>query len=456
MLSTAALQYLLLPLRFLLVSTPDTSAWAVTVIWIVRIVTLALLGRTYVVPNLVSLVSSRVRVRSVSLRSIRGLYLRTGHAVLTVDRIKLGWRWASDAKTVRMTVTVTGMKVDILERTVRKRRTRTAVHSYTRMPSLARINPTPIASYTWSQLPSFASFFQYFLRPALTTVARSILRLVILALPSLTQILELEFDEATLSSKAHLDATIVLTKTVMSSHLAFVQQVAAEDEKNMSLVTSTKTTTIGSRIRTLWDFATTPSRDHAWASTQCIITVALNIDNVLASVENTEASGQVMSGRSHHMFGYRMPTYPRSGHSERRKLLQLPSGLSLRSNVDFLPSGFRIKEGGFGASLDISGVYICMEELNKMLTHFKAEDVAHTDALDSDDILSPSEWEHPPSPLTSPPAPSPSLALPTSPTATSTSSGRLRSMDPFSVGHTSSRLVPFLTEHRHSEGARGR
>ena len=65
----------------------DLSLWAMLLVWAVRILTLSLLLRTYIGPAVVSLVSTRLRIRSISLRSIRGVYFKAGHGTWRVERI---------------------------------------------------------------------------------------------------------------------------------------------------------------------------------------------------------------------------------------------------------------------------------------------------------------------------------------------------------------------------------
>lgn len=61
--------------------------------WLVRGIVFSLLFRSYVGPRALALVSDRVRVRSVSLRSIRGIFIRVGGRRLRAER--LGWSYRS-------------------------------------------------------------------------------------------------------------------------------------------------------------------------------------------------------------------------------------------------------------------------------------------------------------------------------------------------------------------------
>src|ERR1700732_481146 len=69
--------------------------WATTIIWIVRIITLLIVLRNYVAPYVLARIAGgirSVRVRSISLRSIRGIYIRRGIQTWRVDRIGISYR----------------------------------------------------------------------------------------------------------------------------------------------------------------------------------------------------------------------------------------------------------------------------------------------------------------------------------------------------------------------------
>jgi hypothetical protein len=263
------LQALSASLRLLLWATPATTLWAVFVIWTARIVTLALLFRTYIAPNFIRVLSKRLRIRSISLRSVRGLYLRTGRAVYTVERIKLGWRWVSQAKTVRVTITVENLSVELLP-AARRKKAQTA--HLRRMPTLADLNPSPIT-------PSISTLLSYVIRPAATSAARFLLRLVILVLPTLTQILEVELDNTRITSRPHLGTTVTFETAFLSSHLVFSQKDGPSSTSEVSSKADAPPTP-PQEITSRWRFITGSGADRAWASTRALAKFSLKISEI--------------------------------------------------------------------------------------------------------------------------------------------------------------------------------
>lgn len=83
----------------LFISAPDASWWTWVVLWLIRLATLSFLLRTYIIPWALAHMNRRVRVRSISLRSIRGLYIRRGNYTVRIERLGYnmdslvdGWR----------------------------------------------------------------------------------------------------------------------------------------------------------------------------------------------------------------------------------------------------------------------------------------------------------------------------------------------------------------------------
>ncbi|KAH8830496.1 golgi-body localization protein domain-containing protein [Flagelloscypha sp. PMI_526] len=66
---------------------PNASWWQIHLINLARLFTLAILLRTYIAPWILAHTSRHVRVRSISLRSVRGLYLSYSTLVLRIERI---------------------------------------------------------------------------------------------------------------------------------------------------------------------------------------------------------------------------------------------------------------------------------------------------------------------------------------------------------------------------------
>lgn len=72
----------------LIISVPSNAPWWTNIlIYLVRLVTLAVLLRTYIAPWILAKTSRHLRVRSISLRSVRGIYLSYGPTIWRIERI---------------------------------------------------------------------------------------------------------------------------------------------------------------------------------------------------------------------------------------------------------------------------------------------------------------------------------------------------------------------------------
>ena len=133
-------------LRLLLISRPDDAWWSFFLVWFIRFLTVSIALRTYIVPWGLALAFSRFRVRSVSLRSIRGVYFCQGRNVWNIDRIGFSYHRPSKTQASRLTVVVQGLKLDIAEPPNEPAPPPpTPAVRHRRVPTLADFSPSPIA-----------------------------------------------------------------------------------------------------------------------------------------------------------------------------------------------------------------------------------------------------------------------------------------------------------------------
>ncbi|TFY59683.1 hypothetical protein EVJ58_g5636 [Rhodofomes roseus] len=194
-------------LKALLLGSPGHGFWAFLLVWVVRIVTLSFIFRTYAGPALLKLVSKRLRVRSVSLRSIRGIYFRAGSGtIIRIDRVGISYHRPSPTTASRLTLIVEGLKVELskdqepqLRPSLKRRRSTPA----TRFGDRVRLIALATLRSTWNTLDPHV-------RPFIRTSIVSILRFVIRALPALTQVIDFELDSAVVTYAAIPGVELVL------------------------------------------------------------------------------------------------------------------------------------------------------------------------------------------------------------------------------------------------------
>ena len=125
--------------------TSATSWWSILVIWVVAIASVSLLLRNHVFPWLLARLSKHLRVRSVSLWSIRGLYLRTATQTWRIDRIGYGWSNGFNVKLHGLSIELSSPQPTTPVTPLRR---------HNRRLTLADLSPTPLVHRALSELHS--------------------------------------------------------------------------------------------------------------------------------------------------------------------------------------------------------------------------------------------------------------------------------------------------------------
>ena len=222
--STQAVSPVLSTLRLLLITRPDDAQWSFLLVWFIRFLTVSVVLRTYIVPWGLRLLFSRFRVRSVSLRSIRGVYFRHGCNVWNIDRIGLSYHRPSTTQASRLTVVVQGLKLEISEPRCEPTPTpQKPEASHRRAPTLAAFSPSPIAFKARQVLYAIYAGLEPHLRPLVRACIIFALRVLIRCLPTLTQVLDFELVSAELSLAALPDVQFKLKELGVSTKVVFTQ-----------------------------------------------------------------------------------------------------------------------------------------------------------------------------------------------------------------------------------------
>lgn len=244
--------------RILALGSPEYP-WSTSVfLWIIRLITFSLLLRTYLVPWLLGLMTKHIRIRSISFRSIRGLYLRQGKHTLRADRIS--W-WGFS----RLTLKVDNLSIDIGEEPKEKP---VSTNGSPRKLSLTVLNPSPVIRQFRRLFGVLVSYLDPVLRPIIRQNVVALLRIAIRWLPRITQRMTFELKNTTVTFAA-LPGTKITTEEVMfvasvdlielePSPEALLDAMAAEKKKNSVMTAWTNRMTEGFKR----------SLDRAWGSTK--------------------------------------------------------------------------------------------------------------------------------------------------------------------------------------------
>ena len=222
--STQPVPTVLAVLRLLIISRPDDAWWSFFLVWFIRLLTISIILRTYIVPWGLRLLFNRFRVRSVSLRSIRGVYFRQGRNVWNIDRIGLSYHRPSKTQASRLTIVVQGLKLEIAKPPdvfTPPSPEHTTFHR--RRPTLADFSPSPVAFKARQLIYAVYTGLEPHFRPFIRASIVFLLRVLIRCLPTLTQVLDFELVSAELSLIELPDIQFQLKELGISTKVVFTQ-----------------------------------------------------------------------------------------------------------------------------------------------------------------------------------------------------------------------------------------
>lgn len=259
------------------------SAWTVILLWTLRIISLSLLFRTYVGPYVFRLVSSRLRVRSVSLRSVRGIYFRAGSRTWTVDRIGISFHRLFSSQFSRISIKVEGLKLELSDAECRSHLPPKAAHN---RPPRARSTSSLLAHKLWSLIYSCLSTIYRTIEPTARPIIRAnfvaALRVAIRALPALTHVVEFELCSARLTHLSIQGAELEVRRARINTEISLSQvetglrtgTIASERKHHRRRFSvADLNARLSNSLRRAWD--------RAWGTTRFTACVKLGVEDVM-------------------------------------------------------------------------------------------------------------------------------------------------------------------------------
>jgi hypothetical protein len=269
-------------LRALLLGTQDSSWSTAVVLWLLRILTFGLLLRTYIVPLFLSIFSNHIRVRSISFRSIRGLYIRGGSQIWRVDRIGISRRVSSDGPN-RISIKIEGLKVEV-GKLKHEPKTSPALNGHRRPLTLTNLNSSPMVNGLWSIVANVYAFLDPIFRPIFRSFFVSCLRHVIQHLPGLTQAFDFDLRSVEIVFSSLPGTRLVVTQATLRTALTFTQTEPALGAEGLESTAEAKRH-LRSFSMAEWRSRLTKSTkrtwDRAWGRTQGFASISLEIKNVV-------------------------------------------------------------------------------------------------------------------------------------------------------------------------------
>lgn len=277
--SNSLFDWILHILRVLLYTRPDDLWWTYFSVWLVRLVGFSLLLRTYIIPWAVGRLSRHLRVRSISLRSIRGLYARAGAQALRADRIS--WSWSSVEGSRRMTIQVDGLTLEVGAPAHR------SADRQSRALTFADFAPSPMAHRLWMLFSNLYSLLDPFLRPLVRTYFAACLRLLIRWVPGISQALALDLHSPTITFADMPGAKIVADTMTIRTVLAFTQTEKPEEiGQPLTVPTHARTSYSVAAWRRRLTHSLQRSWDRAWGQTHGYAKVELKFNAIVGTMDS--------------------------------------------------------------------------------------------------------------------------------------------------------------------------
>ncbi|KAJ3774447.1 golgi-body localization protein domain-containing protein [Lentinula raphanica] len=203
-----------IPFRLLLLWTPS-APWQASLILLIRLLAFGLLLRTYIVPWLFLRFSQHVRIRSISLRSIRGLYVSRGNGTWGIERLSYSWTVVDGAR--HITIKVEGL-TGVISKTEEEPST-TSGHKRS-----STIVVVSVLSQKALQVFSGAvSIFDPMFRPIIRGVVTYILRWFIYWIPGITSAVFFDIYPTTVKFAGPVEYEVTVEKIHLHTLLDFRQ-----------------------------------------------------------------------------------------------------------------------------------------------------------------------------------------------------------------------------------------
>lgn len=263
---------------FVVFGTPNDISFKLA-LWLLRLTIFSLFLRTYFGPWLLALMSNHIRVRSISFRSIRGLYFRRGCCTWRVERV--GYVWSSFEGSKRLALKLDGLSLEI--GMAEPEKTASPPRRHIRNLTLADLNPSPLAHRMWSLISTVTVFLEPFFRPLIRTYVVACLRIGIQLLPMLSQALSFDLRSVVLTFAAVPEAEIVAEQISIHASVDFTQLEPVIDLVEMEEAPRPRDPQKASGM-SIWKRRLTESfhrsLDRAWGMTMGTAAIALKIHNI--------------------------------------------------------------------------------------------------------------------------------------------------------------------------------
>ncbi|EGO01866.1 hypothetical protein SERLA73DRAFT_71025 [Serpula lacrymans var. lacrymans S7.3] len=343
----------------------DASYWVVIVMWIARLVAFSLITRTYLAPYVLSRFSKHIRVRSISLRSIRGLYFRKGVHTWRVDRIGVSYSSPGNEQARILAFKFEGVTLEIGKSEDHHRKP-APIPRHRRAITLADLSPSPLALHICSLLSRVYSIFDPIFRPVIRFCVAACLRQVIRYIPTLTQALQFDLNSAVVTFSAIPHASVTVEDASIHAHLSFTQlqdlvPVIDHGDNHVNRTLPTRALAMGAwRSRLSKSFKRTWNRtwDRTWGKTKGAASFSLKISRIEGLAQS--------------------PPSTKTDVLSVEPFFSLPGIIALDGSARFSPKDGTLDTGSLQTALQVGAINVGVEGVQNLLKSFqspKAEEV---------------------------------------------------------------------------------
>ncbi|KAL4076077.1 golgi-body localization protein domain-containing protein [Scleroderma citrinum] len=359
---------------FCVLSFPRSSYfWVSLLVWCLGLVAFLFLTRAYFAPYILTRFSNHIRVRSVSLRSIRGLYFRKGNRTWQIDRFAYAYSPSGDGKPKGLSFRIDGFKLEIELNKAPQVIPRT---KHRRGLTLTDLSPSPLALYIWSVISTVYLVFDPIVRPATRFIVTFILRQFIRLIPRLTETLQLEVDSAVISFTSSPEMSIVAENITLKGHVSFVQNSQDQHTRDHSSVQGSHTLSARALAMGAWKSRLANNFQRTWIRAW---------DHTLGSTTGSVSFDFVTQGIEYFGFGQFAEVQVldtinlRLGFLGKERLVHLSGPFIVTGAARFSPKDGTIKQESLRGRAKAGAIHANIDSIQELLSTlpiYRAEEVA--------------------------------------------------------------------------------
>ncbi|KAH0839883.1 hypothetical protein J3R83DRAFT_834 [Lanmaoa asiatica] len=347
---------LALGLLLLLKWPTSTSSWILLACWPLGVFLFLYIARVYLAPYVLMRCSSHIRVRSVSLRSIRGLYFRKGNWTWRIDRFVYSYRSTADDGPRRLSFRIEGFKLEIEPPPAPRPPPPRTIHR--RGLTLADLSPSPLALYLWSVISSLYVVFDPAVRPVTRLVVTAALQQVIRFIPRLMETVQVDIDRAVVFYVGSPQIQLIVQNVAFKGHVSFAQSPQSHPigdyvpSSNQAL--SARALAMGawkSRLSSGFQRAWT----RTWNDTLGRMTGSISYDLVVRHVHGFIPSDALVQ----------------MGIYESGSILHSPESFLVSGSARFSPRDGTVEPCSVHNQVKVGAIHVDADNLQRWLSHFK-------------------------------------------------------------------------------------